>query len=84
MFPNQVTLARQYTRELNEQFGQNRHVSFTPRRRSEAGAIRKNMAGLADRLRMPRRPAGKTRQLADGERLRILGVPNRAPASEGG
>jgi hypothetical protein len=43
MFPNQVNaLARQYTRELNEQFGQNRHVRPAPRRRSEAGAIRKN------------------------------------------
>lgn len=43
MFPNQVNaLARQYTRELNEQSRQNRHVRPAPRRRSEAGAIRKN------------------------------------------
>ena len=43
MFPNQVNaLARQYTRELNEQSSQSRHVSPAPRQRSEAGAIRKN------------------------------------------
>ncbi len=43
MFPNQVNaLAREYTRELNEQYRQDQQVRPAPRRRSETGAIRKS------------------------------------------
>ncbi|MDR2988575.1 MAG: hypothetical protein LBV34_27450 [Nocardiopsaceae bacterium] len=46
MFPNQVsTLARQYTRELDERSRQSRperQVARAPRTRGEVGAIRKN------------------------------------------
>ncbi|MGN6791323.1 MAG: hypothetical protein ACTHJW_02920 [Streptosporangiaceae bacterium] len=43
MFPNQVdALARQYTRELQQQSQQVRHVMPAAKKRAEAGAIRKH------------------------------------------